>query len=275
MYDMIKYFRQGFENTNKNIAFVSILFLIDLLLIALSGILSLDWVSDRTSARVIVLHYDLFKIARAAPEFLKLAVEIFVISGSIAAAGQFIQSGHIKMEAFFKNGFKCYLRFCLLTLIWFLTAVVPAFAAALVLVFYFSGTLNPASAVLIAATVIFLLIMMSLFFFAPFILVLENAGAIEAIRKSFAIAKKNFRILLSFIGIYFLITLVLYIASALVVGTYLGAVEMATHSAKIGQFAKFSIEALFSFAARYIYVAGIFATAFFYYKVKGSDEKQL
>jgi hypothetical protein len=160
---MISFFKQGFSGANKNLGFVGLLFLIDIFLIALAGILSLDWISDQMGSRVIVLHYDTFKIVRAAPEFIKLAVEIFVISGSIAAAGQFTTSGNIKFETFFKSGLKRYFGLCLLTLIWFLTAVLPAFAAAMVFFTYFSGAFNPVSAILIAAIVIFLLIMTALF----------------------------------------------------------------------------------------------------------------
>lgn len=268
---MIDLFKQGFSNTNKNLGLVTLLFLIDVVLIAIAGIASLEWISGQASARFVVLHYDIFKIVRAVPDFLKLAAEVFVISGSIAAAGQFISSGHIGSGTFFRSGLKRYLKLCLLTLIWFGTAVVPAFAGALVLVFYFSGTLNPASTALILAIAAFLLIMTGGFLFAPFILILEDTGAVEAVKKSFNIAKKNPALLSSFIGLYLLMTIILYVLSALVVGTYLGAVELATHSAKISQFAKFSIEALFSFAARYVYVAGVFATVLFYHKITGKN----
>ncbi|MFA5104559.1 MAG: hypothetical protein WC527_05235 [Candidatus Margulisiibacteriota bacterium] len=272
---MIRFFKQGFAGTNKNLGFVGVLFLIDVFLIILSGILSLEWISDQASARVIVLHYDIFKIVRAAPEFIKLAVEIFVVSGSIAAAGQFITSGHIKIDAFFRSGIKSYLRLCLLTLIWFLTAVLPTFAVALPYIYFFDGAVNLATGILIAAIAIFMLTMTVFFFFAPFILVLDGTRTIESIRKSFGAAKKNFGAILSFIGIYFAIMLALYFLGTVAVSAYLGTVELLTQSSRIGQFARFSIEAIFSFAARYIYIAGVIATALFYNKIKNSNEKEL
>lgn len=265
---MLDLFRQGFDNSGRNMPFVCFLFLIDIVLIALTGILSLEWITNTAGARIIVLHYDIFKAVKAAPDILKIAVEVFVMSGSIAAAGQFINSGHIKRGAFLKDGLKNYLRMCLLTFIWFATAVLPAFVWILIYIAYLSGAHPVFSALFIGGGISFLLIMTAIFFMSPFILVLDGKSALQAIKESFDIAKKSPGRLMLFIGIYFLISFILYLTAALAIGAYISVVEFVTHSTRVGQFARFSIEALFSFAARYVYLAGIFASALFYYKAK-------
>lgn len=272
---MIAFFKQGFLNTNRNMGFVALLFMIDIALIAATGLMSLEWVSSNIGARFIVLHYNIYRIASAAPEFLKLAAEILIISGSISAAAGYISSGHMKKGVFFREGARRYFRILAATFIWFLAAVIPAFLALLVYMGYLSGAPAILQGSLAAAAIAFLVAMTVLFFFAPFVAVLEDKNTIVSIRASFAAAKRHFRPMLSFIGIYFLITLALYLAAALAIGAYLGAVESVTSSAKIGQLSKFSIEALFSFAARYVYVAGVFATILFYRSIKESDEKKV
>lgn len=270
---MITFFLDGFRNTNRNMGFVLLLFLIDTALIALTGLLSLEWVASNIGARIIVLHYNIFRAISASPEIIKLAAEILIISGSIAAADQSLRSGRMKKGTFIRQGLRRYFRILSVTLIWLLAAVVPAFGAILLYAVRFSGSLSPLSAVLMASTVGFLLAMSVMFFFTPFIAVLEDRNALNAVRTGFVTAKAHFRRILAFIGIYLLITLGLYLSAALIIGAYVGAVELVTGSSKLGLLSKFSIEAVFSFAARYVYISGVFATILFYRSVRGGDEK--
>lgn len=258
---MLKLFRAGFANTNKTLKLVGILFFIDIFFLVVTGILSLDWIPSQIGAKVIVLHYDVFKIVRAVPELLKFLTEIFIICAATSLARDYMATGSLRTQDMIKNGKKYYFQMAVLTLAWFMAVMIPVSAGFLLMN---AVSFNIVSMILLAVIAIAITAVITMFFFSPFIIVFEDVPARKAIRMSFSLTRNNLVRTLSFIGLYLLITVSFYILAGSVIGIYVGIVEHFTNSIKLGAFSKFSVEAIMCLANRYIYMAGLFASAMFY-----------
>ncbi len=144
---------------------------------------------------------------------LFIFVSIFLQAGSMGYVRDKIKQGQATLSVFMSSGGQYYLRMLVVGLI--ITLVMILFIVLGTVAVVTLKTAGVVIAIPIALTAVYLVLLV---FFAPYIVVVENAGAIAAIKKSVGVVRKNF---LPVIGLSSILVVVGFVIG-LLVGLILG-----------------------------------------------------
>ena len=263
---MLEAIKKGFGVASKNLALVFVLFVFNL-------IWNMVNIAIMPAGAVPAPGADAGQVPAIPPEaamatlafsILFILVSIFMQGGSLGVVRDCIKEGKMKLSQFASYGLKYYLRLLGLGIIIILLVLIVALIAALIVAA--TASLNNVVATVIASIVAVAIGLVGIYFvillvMAPYTMVSDEIGVIEAMKRSMRVVKKSFGKIL--------LLLMLLILIAVGIGALLGlAAGLLTVAlpAKIGQMVIGVVNSLFngyfgivmmaSFMALYLALAG-------------------
>ncbi len=159
-----------------------------------------------------------------------IILSIFVQGGSMGLVRDIVKEGKMKLDVMAKYGAKYFVRLLTLGIMILLFVAILALVAG-ILIALTAPLNNPIASAIVAVAVIIAVVIAALYFFIPFILspyaiVCDEVGAMDALKKAIALARKPFvkiftlvalavLLVLIALGVGFLVGLVIGLVSAL------------------------------------------------------------
>lgn len=239
--------KKGFGVASKNLTLILVLFVFNLIwnmvnvAIMPAGAVPVPGATPDTTPPAVAPGVA---IASLLASIVFILASIFMQGGSLAVVRDYIKEGKMKLGSFASYGLKYYIRLLGLGILIVLIVVIIALIAALIIAA--TAPLNNMIATIIASIIaiaiglagIYLVLLLVM---APYSLVCDNTGVIEAIKKSMGVVKKNF--------MKVLLLLVLLVLIAIGIGVLIGIVTgIATVAmpAKVGQIVIGIVNSLFN-----------------------------
>jgi len=263
---MLEAIKKGFGVASKNLVLVFVLFIFNLIwnmvniAIMPGGTVPAPGV-DASQAPAVSPQVALTTLVFS---ILFILISIFMQGGSLGVVRDYIKEGKMKLSQFASYGSKYYLRLLGLGIIIILFVLIIAAIAALIVAA--TAPLNNVIATVIASIVAIAIGLVGIYFIillvmAPYTMVSDEIGVIEAMKRSMRVVKKSFGKILLLLALLILIA----IGIGVLLGLATGLVALALPP-KVGQMIVGVVNSLFngyfgivmmaSFMALYMALAG-------------------